>query len=164
MTRMNKDPDAAVGALRFPEGGIASGRASGDAGATFAELLNREILRSERRRVLSLAGTITAILVVILLLVALAPDFVASIFHGVIPWRVPLLVFPPFIAYELIVAAVVTSLAKRGRSFPTFGRYANAFIETSFPTLAVYVLATYVNPPVAFSAWPALLYFLFIIL
>jgi adenylate cyclase len=71
---------------------------------------------------------------------------------------------PPFIAYELIVAGVLTHFDRRGRRFPTIGRYANALVETSFPTLAVYFLSDYVDPRAAFASWPALLYFLFIIL
>ncbi|HLW90103.1 MAG TPA: adenylate/guanylate cyclase domain-containing protein [Roseiarcus sp.] len=141
-----------------------SGRPSGRAEATFDQLLKREILRSERRRVLSLAGAMSAILALTLLFPVVAPGLVSSVFHGRIPWRLPLLVFPPFIAYELAVATLLTFLARRGRSYPLFGRYANAFVETSFPTLAVYVLTGYIDPPLAFSGWPALLYFLFIIL
>src|ERR1700730_16164109 len=134
------------------------------ADTTFHGLLNREILRSERRRVLSLAGMLTAILTAILVLLAFAPGFVGSIVPGRIPSHVPVMIFPPFIAYELAVAAVVTFLARRGRPFPTFGRYANALIETSFPTLGVYLLTGYIDAPVAFNSWPSLLYFLFIIL
>ncbi|MGA2795873.1 MAG: adenylate/guanylate cyclase domain-containing protein [Roseiarcus sp.] len=137
---------------------------AGPADTTFQALLNREVLRSERRRVLSLTGMLTVILTVIYLLLGFAPGLVGSIFHGRIPSRAPLTIFPPFIAYELAVAAFVTFLARRGRSFPTVGRYANALVETSFPTLGIYVLTGYIDAPVAFSSWPALLYFLFIIL
>jgi len=131
---------------------------------TFHGLLNREVLLSERRRVLSLAGMMTAILAIILLLLIFAPGLVGSIFRGPAPVRLPFMAFPAFIVYELAVAGLATWLLRRGRALPTFGRYGNALIETSFPTLAVYILAGYVYPPVAFSSWPALLYFLFIIL
>ncbi len=137
---------------------------AGPADATFQDLLNREVLRSERRRVLSLAGLLTTILAALLLLLAFTPGFVASIFRDHVPSRVPIALFPPFIAYELAVAGFMTYLARRGRAYPTFGRYANALIETSFPTLGVYILAEYLDPPIAFSSWPAQLYFLFIIL
>jgi adenylate cyclase len=130
----------------------------------FDELLNREVLRSERRRVLTLAGAMTVILAIVLCLLVFAHDLVGSIFHGRIPWRFPLLAFPPFIAYELGVAALLTYFERRGRRYPTFGRYANALIETSFPTLGVYILAVTIDPRAAFASWPALLYFLFIIL
>lgn len=132
--------------------------------AGFDRLLNREILRSERRRVLSLAGLMTIILVIILLLVVVAPALVRSTFHGQVPSRVPLMIIPPFIAYELAVAGFVTYLARRGRAFPTVGRFGNALVETSFPTLALYILTGFMEPKVALTAWPSLLYFLFIIL
>jgi adenylate cyclase len=131
---------------------------------SFAGLLEREILRSERQRVLYQAGLLAAILATLLLLFVFAPGYIRSVFHGAIPSRLPALLFPPFIAYELGVAALITHHARRGRRFPTYGRFANAFTETSFPTVGVYLLTGYVNPPVAFSSWPALLYFVFIIL
>src|SRR5579872_4784635 len=133
--------------------------------ATFEALLSHEVMASERRRMLALAGLLTAIFVFILLLIALAPAFVlAAIFHGAAPVHVPLIIFPPFIAYELGASALVTFFDRRGRRLPTIGRYANATIETSFPTLGIYVLAHYVDPAAAFSSWLASLYFLFIIL
>ena len=134
------------------------------ADGTLRLLLRREILLSERRRVLGLAGMLTVILAAILLLVTVAPGVVRSIFHGRIPVRVVLTAFPPFIAYELFLAALVTILIRRGRTIPTFGRYANALVETSFPSLLLYLLTGYIAAPIAFSAWPSQLYFLFIIL
>jgi len=138
--------------------------ASGAADTEFHRLLSREVLRSERRRVLSLAGLLTGILVVILVLLTFAPGFIGSIFHGAIRYSVPLTTFPPFIVYELLVAIVLTWLARRGRDFPRLGRYANAAIETSLPTLLIYLLAGRTDSATAFSSWPTFLYFLFIIL
>ena len=40
----------------------------------------------------------------------------------------------------------------------------NAFVETSFPTVLLYLLAGYLFAPAVFGTWTALLYFLFIIL
>jgi adenylate cyclase len=136
-------------------------QAAGD----FARLLNREVLRSERRRMLNVAVILALILAVILALTIIAPDLVARILHRQRPSRVALMIFLPFIAYELLAAGVVTILARHGRSFPTFGRYVNALIETSFPTLLIYILATELGDAVtAFNSWPMLLYFLFIVL
>ena len=73
--------------------------------------------------------------------------------------------FSAFIAYELFAAGVVTIFLRRGRNFPVLGRYVNALVETSFPTVLLYLLAGYLSSPaIIFGAWPALLYFLFIIL
>jgi len=127
-------------------------------------LLGREILLSERRRVLGLAGLLGFILALLLLMMGLAPGHVRAIFHGRLPLSLALTVFPPFIAYELLAAGVFTILLRRGRNFPIVGRHINAFIETSFPTLLLYRLAGDLDPAIVFGAWPAQLYFLFIIL
>jgi len=137
----------------------------GPADTTFQHLLNREILVSERRRMLILAALQAFILVLILLTATFAPGFVRSIYHDRLPLRAALTAFSTFIAYELFAAALLTIFLRRGRSYPVFGRYANAFVETSLPTVLLYVLAGYLSAPVIiFGAWPALLYFLFIIL
>jgi adenylate cyclase len=134
------------------------------ADTTFRQILNREILVSERRRMLTLARMLAVILAVILLMVTFDPSFVRWIYHGRLPVRPALTVFSAFIAYELFAAGVVTVFLRRGRNFPVFGRYANALIETSFPTLLLYLLAQYLPAPIIFGMWPALLYFIFIIL
>jgi adenylate cyclase len=132
---------------------------------TFQRLLNREILVSERRRMLILAALQAFILVLILLVLTLAPAVAGSIYHDRLPLHAALAAFSAFVAYELFAATLVTIFLRRGRNYPVFGRYANAFVETSFPTVLLYVLAGYLSAPVIiFGAWPAHLYFLFIIL
>jgi adenylate cyclase len=132
---------------------------------TFQRLLKREILVSERRRMLTLAALQGFILVLILLIATLAPGFVRSIYHDRLPERAALAALSAFIAYELFAAGLVTIFLRRGRNYPVFGRYANALVETSFPTVLLFLLAGYLPaPPIVFGTWPALLYFLFIIL
>jgi adenylate cyclase len=131
----------------------------------FQRLLNREILVSERRRMLILAALQALILVMILLTATFAPSFVRSIYHDRVPERAALAAFSAFIVYELIAAGVVTIFLRRGRNFPVLGRYTNALVETSFPTVLLYLLAGYLSEPnFLFGTWPALLYYLFIIL
>jgi adenylate cyclase len=131
----------------------------------FQRLLNREILLSERRRMLILAALQAFILVLILLTVTFAPSFVRSIYHDRLPERAALAAFSCFIAYELFAAGVVTIFLRRDRNFPVLGRYTNALVETSFPTVLLFLLAGYLSAPaIIFGTWPALLYFLFIIL
>lgn len=134
------------------------------ADVTFEQLLNREILESERRRMLSLAAVAAIILALVLLLVAFAPGFVRSIYHDRLPVRAAVAAFSAFLAYELMAARLLTLFIRRGRKFPLLGRYGNALVETSFPTLLLYLLTGYLAAPIVFSAWPALLYFIFIIL
>ena len=128
---------------------LAGSRPSVPIDRTFEELLTHEVMTSERRRMLSLAGLLTAIFAFILLLIVLAPvSILAAIFRSGVPTHVPFIVFPPFILYELAAAGVVTFLDRRGRRLPTIGRYVNATIETSFPTLLLYLLAGYLSAPV----------------
>jgi adenylate cyclase len=131
---------------------------------TFQRLLNREILLSERRRMLILAALQAFILVLILLAATLVPGFVRSIYHDRLPVRAALAAFSAFVAYELFAAGLLTIFIRRGRNFPVLGRYVNAFVETSFPTVLLYLLAGYLFAPAVFGTWTALLYFLFIIL
>ena len=114
---------------------------------------------------LTLAALQAFILVLILLIATLAPGFVRSIYHDRLPERAALAALSAFIAYELFAAGLVTIFLRRGRNYPVFGRYANALVETSFPTVLLFLLAGYLPaPPIVFGTWPALLYFLFIIL
>jgi adenylate cyclase len=130
----------------------------------FQRLLNREILLSERRRMLILAALQAFILVLILLAATFVPGFVRSIYHDRLPIRAASAAFSAFVAYELFAAGVLTIFIRRGRNFPVIGRYVNAFVETSFPTVLLYLLAGYLFAPAVFGTWTAMLYFLFIIL
>jgi adenylate cyclase len=134
------------------------------ADTAFQRLLNREILLSERRRMLILAALQAFILALILLAATFVPGFVRSIYHDRLPVRAALAAFSAFIAYELFAAGLLTIFIRRGRNFPVLGRYVNAFVETSFPTVLLYLLAGYLFAPAVFGTWTALLYFLFIIL
>ena len=88
------------------------------ADTTFHRLLNREILISERRRMLILAALQALILVLILLAATFAPGFVRSIYHDRLPVRAALAAFSAFIAYELFAAGLVTIFLRRGRNYP----------------------------------------------
>ena len=114
---------------------------------------------------LILAALQTLILCMILLTATFAPSFVRSMYRDRLPEHAAVAAFSAFIAYELFAAGVVTMFLRRGRNFPVLGRYVNALVETSFPTVLLYLLAGYLTAPVfIFGAWPALLYFLVIIL
>jgi adenylate cyclase len=132
--------------------------------STFERLLRREVLRSERQRVLRLASGLSGVLAIIILLWNIAPSAVEALFHGKMSLGIPLAILLPFIAYELLAAGIFTFLIKRDRDIFILGRYANALIETSLPTILLFFLTRIVEPSVAFASWPSLLYFLFIIL
>ena len=89
---------------------------------------------------LILAALQAFILVLIVLTATFAPSFVRSIYHDRLPERAALVAFLAFIAYELFAAGVLTIFFRRGRNFPVVGRYMNALVETSFPTVLLYLL------------------------
>ena len=76
-----------------------------------------------------------------------APGLVRSIYHDRLPARAALIALSAFIAYELFAAGLVTIFLRRGRNYPVFGRYANALVETSFPTVLLFLLAGYLSAP-----------------
>jgi adenylate cyclase len=121
-------------------------------------------LLSERRRMLILAAMQALILVLIVLAATLVPGFVQSIYHDRLPVRAAMAAFSAFVVYELFAAGLLTIFIRRGRNFPVLGRYLNALVETSFPTVLLYFLAGYLFAPAVFGTWTAQLYFLFIIL
>jgi adenylate cyclase len=130
----------------------------------FESALRREVLRSERRRVLWQAGVLAGVLAAMLLARFAAPEMLWTYFHGRMAATTPLFVLLPFIAYELLGAAIFARFIRRDRDIFLIGRYANALIETSLPTVILYVLAQATEPAAAFGAWPLLLYFVFIIM
>jgi adenylate cyclase len=128
----------------------------------FRQLLEQEILRNERRRVLGQAGLLAVILLATTLTQLVAPGFVDTVFQTRVPLWLPIAVLGPMISYELIVAHVTRLRTKWGRAFPVLARFANAAVEISFPTVFIFFLERVVPPDVAFSDWPSLLYFLMI--
>jgi adenylate cyclase len=113
---------------------------------------------------LILAAMRALILVLIVLAATLVPGFVQSIYHDRLPVRAAMAAFSAFVVYELFAASLLTIFIRRGRNFPVLGRYLNALVETSFPTVLLYFLAGYLFAPAVFGTWTAQLYFLFIIL
>ena len=117
----------------------------------FQRLLNREILLSERRRMLILAGVQALIFVLIVLAATFVPSFVRSIYHDRRPsarrWRPS----PPSSSTNCW-RPVWSRLSSSRSKFPVWGRYTNALVETSFPTVLLYLLAGYVPSPTSFSA------------
>ena len=130
----------------------------------FERALAQEIVASERLRVSVLAVTLGFLLVVqqTLLLTPMRTTF-EHIAQRPLPVLLPLMLIGPFLLYEIIVLRVLAWRAARGRDMPMPARFANALIETSLPTAVIWVLAHYTGPSAAFSAWPSMIYFFFIV-
>ena len=85
-------------------------------------------------------------------------------FRGGLAWWEPLAGVGPFALYEFIVLFVLRWRASHDRDFPRYARFANAFIETSLPSVVIFVLSQHMEPTTVFSFWPPMLYFVFIVL
>ncbi|HZB56156.1 MAG TPA: hypothetical protein VE527_21165, partial [Reyranella sp.] len=103
----------------------------------YASELRREILRSEIQRVQVLAVVLTVLLATTLTASTLLTDLVQRIFRGGLAWWEPLASVGPFALYEFIVLFVLSRRASRDGDFPRYARFANAFIETSLPSVMI---------------------------
>jgi adenylate cyclase len=130
----------------------------------FQLALTREVLRSERLRVLVQAGFLALILVAILVVWTLEPVFAERLFHGRMRLWMPAAILVPYIAYELLVAAIVARAERRRRDLPILPRYLNAFLEASLPTIALLLQMRFMGAEEALGFWTSQLYYLFIIL
>ena len=130
----------------------------------YANELRREIMRSEIQRVRVLAFILVGLLVVTLAAANLLPGLVGRMFHGGLAGWIPLAGIGPFAFYELVVLFVLRRRAARDQEFPRYARFANAFIETTMPSVVIFVLGHHMAPTTVFGFWPPLLYFVFILL
>jgi adenylate cyclase len=130
----------------------------------FARVMRGEILRSERRRVLSLAVILTVLLLLLVGIRTFGEDFVSPLFRERIQPTTVFLIFVPFIAYELLVATAVTYLLRHNRDVFIGARYLNAVVETSLPTVLLLLQIQAMGAETALGFLSPLLYFLFIIL
>jgi adenylate cyclase len=111
-----------------------------------------------------LAIILASLLAAALAAVTLFPEFAHRMFRGGIePW-VPLAGFGPFLLYEVGVLFVLRRRATKDGDFPRPARFANAFIETSLPSVVIFVLSHHMEPLTVFGYWPPMLYLVFILL
>ena len=130
---------------------------------SFARALSLEIAASELLRMRVLSVALGVLLVFLVAIFGLAGGAVQHLFIKPVPWWLPIVLLGPFLAYELTVQLVLGLRIARGKGMPGAARFANAVVETSLPTLILWSANHYGGPTLAFSAWPSMLYFLFIV-
>ncbi|MBA3531527.1 MAG: adenylate/guanylate cyclase domain-containing protein [Ardenticatenales bacterium] len=128
----------------------------------FERELAREILLSERLRVTILAVVFAFILLLYGVFAIFYQEQFASL--GVHDLSFALRVLGGGFLYTLGVRYVFGRFLEAEREPPYLARYANAFIETSVPTLALLILSQQVGPTEALISPPAFFYYLFILL
>jgi adenylate cyclase len=130
----------------------------------YAHALRREVLRSEQKRMRALAIILAALLAATVTGSVALSDLTHRLFRGGIDPMLPLLAIGPFVAYEVLALSFLRWRVAQDKDFPRYGRFANALIETTLPSVIIYGLAQQMNPQSVFGYWPPLLYFIFIVL
>jgi adenylate cyclase len=132
--------------------------------ADFEHALTREILTTELLRVRVIVVTLTLLLVALLSAHAISPAGIERIWHGRLPILPMTVVFLLFAVFELSVLRMIGQRLAQGRDVPYARRYLGALIETSLPTVGLYLEMRAMGPAQALAFVVPLVYFIFIIL
>jgi adenylate cyclase len=138
--------------------------APGAPAASFEEHFAREIVHSERLRVGMLAAVIAVLLLFLGGLYLRFHDTYAQDFGRPATARKFALILFGLLCYEFVVFRVLSWRQRSGRSMPAPLRYVNALVETSVPSLLIYIVALDTNPVFVLQSGAALLYGVFIVL
>jgi len=135
--------------------------ASGD--PSFEERLAREILQSERARMLILAGLSASLVVVFPALVLVFTQNYVRI-PGT-AWALQVVaVFVLLASYELAIRQVIGRRLEHGKTLPRRLRFLNAFVETSVPSILILLGSRQVDPVYPLESAAAYMYPVFIVL
>ena len=126
--------------------------------------LNREVLRTERLRVMALIATGVVLLSIAAMLYLVFPAQLDRILRNRNDIWIPFATGVPFILFECGVLALLRRDLKLDRAIPPARRYLGAFIETSLPTVSLAIQMHYIGPLQSLGFTLPLIYFLFIIL
>jgi adenylate cyclase len=130
----------------------------------FKHALAREILKTERLRIIALIITATVVAAGLTTADMVAPAILDRIWRGHFPILYLLAGYVGFVVFEGSVLALVSRQLNRDRDVPRVRRYLGAFIETSLPSLALVVHMSNMGAVQALGFVGPLLYFVFIIL
>ncbi|MGE5220347.1 MAG: adenylate/guanylate cyclase domain-containing protein [Chloroflexota bacterium] len=136
-----------------------------DWGKIYQDSLTTEILRSERRRVTILGG-LFAFAACIYSIFSFVPGLLDSAQRGRLqdhwPWMISLYGF--VIGYEWALHRGMGWLIEHRRQPHVVFRFLNAFLETSIPTVMLFMAVSFMGPRDALGSPAFLLYFFFILL
>jgi adenylate cyclase len=129
--------------------------------------IEREVLQSERLRTGLLAGVFALLGILFTLGPLLVPEKFSIFGIAQLPrlQRWVALFFAAYMSYALFARSLYGYLLRHDKRVPLFGRYANAFIETSGPTLFIILLLQFLPEPSIVLNTPApFAYLVFIVL
>jgi adenylate cyclase len=132
--------------------------------ADFHRALTREILSTERLRVKAILVTISLLLAILTVVYLVSPESIERIWRGRLPVLPLYGTFVLFAVFELSVLRLLGARLAQGRDVPYARRYLGALIETSLPTVALYLQMSEMGPAQALAFVAPLVYFIFIIL
>src|SRR6267143_1512437 len=132
--------------------------------ADFEHALTRELLLPERLRVKVILVTLSLLLAILTAVYAISPDGIERIWHGHLPIPPLYAAYLLFAVFELSVLRLLGQRLAQGRDVPYARRYLGALIETSLPTVALYLQMGAMGPTQALGFVAPLVYFIFIIL
>src|ERR1700737_1521668 len=132
--------------------------------ADFEHALTQEVLRTELLRIKAILVTLSLLLATLTAAYAIAPSGIERIWHGHFPFLPLYAAFVLFAVFELSVMRLLSQRLAQGRDVPYARRYLGALIETSLPTVGLYLQMTAMGPAQALAFVAPLVYFIFIIL
>jgi adenylate cyclase len=147
--------------------GLWRGKADGQRAAVSADFehaLTREILLTEQLRIKAILITLSLLLAILTATYAISPSSIERIWHGHLPVLPFYAVFLVFAVFELSVLRLLGMRLAQGRDVPYGRRYLGALVETSLPTVALYLQMREMGPTAALAFVAPLVYFVFIIL
>src|SRR5215510_2933470 len=124
--------------------------------------LERGILRSDLLRSALLAATLVVMLAGNALVALVTPQALPPVVRGHVAGLCALVAFA--FAHEGTIVALVRRAIRTGRALPPIVRYVNAFVELSFPTLVILLLAGETDGLVLLHGPTPYIYFLLILL
>ncbi|MDM8560750.1 adenylate/guanylate cyclase domain-containing protein [Candidatus Parabeggiatoa sp. HSG14] len=134
----------------------------------FEQQLAKQILISERKRVTILAVILSLMALEVFTISFYFPDFFPKEFldklYGLQLWNWINLLLVASAAYEWLIRIFINNAIKKGEQISDFLRYINVFVETSLPTVIIFLVAQAIDPALALVAPPSFFYFIFIIL
>jgi hypothetical protein len=131
----------------------------------YHDSLATEILRSERRRVTILAG-VFAFAACVYTIISFVPGILDLEFRLRFQARWPgfISLYGAVAAYEWALRAIIGRLIEHRRKPHVAVRYLNAFLETSIPTVLLFMAVSLMGPRDALGSPAFLFYFFFIML
>ncbi len=130
----------------------------------FKHALAREVLKTERLRIIALIITAIVLAAALTTTDTVAPAILDRIWRRHFPLVYVWIGLGGFVLFEASVLALVSRQLKRDLDVPTMRRYLGAFIETSLPSLLLVAHMSNMGAVAALGFVAPLLYFVFIIL